>query len=1074
MRSRYASRAVRSAALGTFLASTIVAQPDPDESPRPAIDFDRDVRPILAQNCFACHGPDAAARRAELRLDVESGVRSVVTPGAPDESELLRRIRHPDPGKRMPPPDSESGLGQTSGGLVASEIELLARWIDEGLAWSEHWAFAAPERPSLPEPIHPGSIDAGSVGDLAIAPIDRFVRARLGALELEPSEQADRATLLRRVSFDLTGLPPTLEELDAFLSDASEDAFETVVDRLLASERYGEHMAVDWLDGARYADTNGYQNDFARGMWPWRDWVVRAFNDNMPYDRFVVEQVAGDLLPAASLDQRVATGFGRNHRSVTEAGAIDEEWRVENVVDRVETTATVFLGLTLGCARCHDHKFDPVSQEEFYAFYAFFNNVDEQGVHTEVRGNVPPLVEVPTPADLERLQGFERELAAARAEYTRLESEYSPAQSAWEAELLSQPAPEVSDGLALRYGGLGASAEGAEHGTLRFCGPPAATDDERSGVDLGQAVQLDRGDSFSFAFWARPEAQDSQGAFLSKMDDRAAYRGFDTILFPDRTVAVHLIHEWPTRAVKVVTRQTLPTDRWSHVVVTYDGSSTAAGVSVWLNGRRASLRVESDTLDGTIETSEPLRLGRRSTAEFYRGSLSDVRIYGRRLSAEGGDQSEIYALLRERARSLAARAAESDERADSRASRELLELYRAAFVPALAEAAFVVERLERERREHEEQFPTCMVLAERSEVRPTYVLRRGRYDAPDESRRVQPDVPAFLPPLAPGQDRNRLGLARWLVDPRNPLVARVAVNRLWQRFFGVGLVETAENFGIQGARPSHPELLDWLATELVDQGWDLKAMQRQIVLSATYRQSSRVDQDSLARDARNRWLARGPRHRLSAEVLRDNALAVSGLLVERLGGAPVRPYQPEGLWTELAGGAGQGPYVVAEDDGLYRRSLYIHRKRTVPHPTLSTFDAPSFELCQVRRSRTNTPLQSFALLNDVTYVEAARAFAERMLREAGPSAVERIARGFRLAVARLPTPQEERILLDGLKRYSETYAADPEAARAFVTHGRSAKAWASADVARERLSELAAYTAIASVILNLDETISKP
>ncbi len=783
----WARRRCGIAGLALFvLAGSLVSASAPGGT-RDPVDFRRDILPILSDNCFRCHGPDSKSRKADLRLDVkESALRktdAVILPGKSGESELIHRITSNDPDEVMPPRKSRKTL-------TPQQIELLKTWIEQGASWNQHWAFEPPHRKNPP-----------SVQDRSWPknPIDAFVLARLEAEKLAPSTEAERTTLIRRASLDLTGLPPSPAEVDAFLSDRSPDAYERLVDRLLASPDYGERMAMDWLDGARYADTNGYQNDFARTMWPWRDWVIAAFNANQPFDQFTIDQIAGDLRPGASLAQRIATGFNRNNRTVTEAGSIDEEWRVENNVDRVETTSMVFLGLTMGCARCHDHKFDPISQAEFYQFVGYFNSVKEQGVYTETRGNVPPLVVLPRPEDTDHLREFDLAIAVAKAH-------------------------------------------------------------------------------------------------------------------------------------------------------------------------------------GTQEHAEKLR---KSKAEY------------------------------------------------------------------------------------EKSIPSVMVMEDMATPRPTYVLKRGQYDQPDKTRKVEPGSPACLPSLPPGTPRNRLGLARWLVSPENPLTARVAVNRIWQHHFGQGLVKTAENFGIQGEPPSHPELLDWLASELIRTGWNIKAMHRLIMTSATYRQVSRVPHALLAHDPENRLLARGPRFRLSAEVVRDNALAIAGLLTTRLGGPSIKPYQPAGLWEELAGGAGEGPYIQDKGPDLYRRSLYVYRKRTVPHPVLATFDAPSRETCQVKRSRTNTPLQALELLNDVAYVEAARGLAQLMMAEGGCTVDDRIAFAVRRATSRMPTPAELAVLSRGFERYRAGYRSDQQAALQLIHHGDSPLD------PRIDVVELAAYTATASVILNLDETITQ-
>jgi hypothetical protein len=1022
-----------------------------------SVDFSRDVLPILSGNCFLCHGPDAHARKGDLRLDIKAGALRdkdpVIVPGKSDESEFVRRVTSDDPDERMPPPKS----GKT---LTPAQVELLKRWVDQGAKWGKHWAFETPRRPEPPR-----------VRDdrWPRNPIDRFVLARLEAQGLNPAPEADKATLIRRVSLDLTGLPPSLKELDAFLADDAPGTYERLVDRLLASPRYGERMAMDWLDDARYADTNGYQNDFARTMWPWRDWVIGAFNRNQPFDRFAVEQVAGDLLPGATLAQKIATGFNRNNRTVTEAGSIDEEWRVENAVDRVETTATVFLGLTMGCARCHDHKYDPVTQKEFYKFFGFFNSVNEKGVYTEQRGNVPPLVAVPSRADEERLGRLSAEIAAAEKAVRDQEADLPGRQKAWEQEQQERTLPPEPRDWALRCpldGNLRVSGPGDETGEVvaRGDGQPAWSDGPTGKalklagkpgafVEARSAVSPDRADRFSYGGWVRPRGD---GAVLTKMDDRAAFRGFD-LLVNQLKLSVHLVHAWPGDAIKVTTREALMKDAWAHVFVTYDGSGKASGVKVYLNGRPAAVDVQGDSLRGAITTDQPLRLGSRSTSSPLNGDLADLRVYRRALAAD-----EVQAVADRPALQVARMP--RDERSKVQQER-LARSYRDHFAAGLREADDRLARLRKEKAEAEKRVPTVMVMEDLPKPREMFVLKRGRYDMPDKGQKVEPGVPECLTALPSDASRNRHGLARWLVAADNPLTARVTVNRVWQHHFGTGLVKTAENLGLQSEPPSHPELLDWLATELIRTGWDLKALHKQIVTSAAYRQSSKAAPALLHRDPENRLLARGPRFRLAAEVVRDNALAVAGLLVERVGGPSIKPYQPAGLWEELAGGAGEGPYVQDKGPDLYRRSLYIYRKRTVPHPALANFDAPSREVCQVKRPRTNTPLQALELLNDVTYVEAARALAQRMLNEGGPTPDERIAFAFRRATGRTPGASELAVVRRGLDRYRKSFSDREEALR-LIRHGESPVP-ASLDPA-----ELAAYTAAAGVILNLDETIT--
>jgi len=1039
---------------GVALASALIlagiARAGAAEGP----DFGREILPILAENCFTCHGPDARARKADLRLDLKEGALRpedpVIVPGQSDASELILRVASDDPEEVMPPP----GSGHK---LTSRQVEALRRWVDSGAKWGRHWAFEPPRRAEPP---------ATRDRTWPRNPVDRFVLARIEAEGLAPSPEADRPRLIRRVSLGLTGIPPTSEEVAAFLADPTPGAYDRLVDRLLASPRYGERMAMDWLDAARFADTNGYQNDFARTMWPWRDWVIGAFNRNQPFDRFLVEQVAGDLLPDASTAQKVATGFNRNNRTVTEAGSIEEEWRVENAVDRVETTTTAFLGLTMGCARCHDHKFDPISQREFYRFFAFFNSVNEKGVYTEQRGNVPPLLPLPGPEHRDRLARLGAAIADAERSAKQREADLPARQMAWERDRQAGPAPTEPTDWAVRLGldgDLRRSGPGSEP-AYRGEGPPTWVDGPSgrairldgkpdSFVEAGPVDGLDRADRFTYGGWVRPRGD---GAVLSKMDEGQAYLGLD-LLIEGGKVEVHLVHAWPDDAIKVTTREVLPKDAWSHVLVAYDGSGKASGVAVYVDGRPAAVDVQADKLSGTIATEQPLRLGRRTASIPLSGDLADLRVYRRTLPAD-----EARAV----ADRPAVEAARTPEDRRSGVQKDLLaKLLRSTIAADLKGARDEVARLRKERAESEKDVPSVMVMEELAKPRETFLLKRGQYDQPDKAQPVEPGVPANLPTLPSDAPRNRLGLAEWLASPENPLTARVAVNRIWQHHFGTGLVKTADNFGLQGEAPSDLELLDWLASEFVRSGWDVKAIHRLIVTTATYRQSSRADPALIARDPENRLLARGPRHRLAAEVVRDNALAITGLLVERVGGPSVKPYQPAGLWEELAGGAGEGPYVQAKGADLYRRSLYTYRKRTVPHPALATFDAPSREVCQVRRARTNTPLQALELLNDVTYVEAARRLAGLMLAEGGATPDDRIAYAFRRALARDPSAREREVIGRGLGRYRRAFA-DPAEAERFLRHGESPPA-PGADP-----SELAAYAATAAVILNLDETIS--
>jgi hypothetical protein len=1026
-----------------FLALVLLptlAQGQQEKPPAP-VDFEREIRPLLSDFCYTCHGPDGAKRKSKLRLDTRQGAFieadgvKMIVPGKPDESEMFRRLVTAEADDRMPPL-------KTKRALSAAQVALVKRWIQEGAAWGQHWAFVAPKRPPAPETRN---------RSWRRNPIDDFVLARLEKEGLAPSPEADRATLLRRVSLDLTGIPPTTEELDAFLTDAAPDAYERVVDRLLASPRYGERMAIRWLDAARYADTSGYQSDGPRDMWRWRDWVIAAFNDNMPFDRFTIEQLAGDLLPGATLDQRIATGFNRNHRGNAEGGIVPEEYQVEYVVDRVDTTATVWLGLTVGCARCHDHKYDPITQEEFYRLFAYFNNVPEHGRAIKI-GNSPPFIQAPTPAQMKEREHLEAELAVARRRVEDLSPALARAQAEWEKTLRPdafQPWT-VTDGLAARFdldgdpGSAKIAGEAPEFIVGRLGG--AASFDGRGHFEAPDVGKFGFFDKFSLAAWVR----DGSGTIVSRTDAAGREEGYQVHLEKGR-VQVNLVKRWLDDAIRVETERALEPCRWHHVAVTYDGSRAASGIAVYIDGKPERLQVHLDFINQSFETEHPFRIG--AGRDPFRGVLDDVRVYVRALSAEEVSWIATVEPIQE----IVSRPAE--RRTPAQAGK-VAAFYLERLAPApIRRAHQELVALSRRKVAFEEHLPTVMVMEELPTPRDTHVLIRGEYNRPGKP--VAPGVPAALHPLGAGQAPNRLALARWLVDPGNPLMARVVTNRWWQMYFGTGIVRTVEDFGVQGERPSHPELLDWLAAEFVRSGWNVKELQKAVVTSATYRQSSRLTPALLERDPDNRLLARGPRIRLSAEVVRDQALAASGLLVEERGGPSVKPYQPDGLWKEIASDT---QYVRSKGPSLYRRSLYTYWKRTVVPPTMSTFDAPGRESCSVRETRTNTPLQALALMNDVTYVEAARVLAERMMKQ---GAGEELRWGFRRVTSRWPGSAEEEVLRRALGSNLAKFRKNPEAARRLISTGDS-----TPDPALDP-AELAAMTTVASLILNLDETITK-
>jgi hypothetical protein len=1014
--------------------------------PLSAVDFDREIRPILSDNCFACHGPDDKQRMANLRLDTKDGLSAVVTSG-----KLYQRISAPEKAKRMPPPFADRTLNE-------KQVELIKRWIDEGAKWELHWAYVAPKRPNPPAINNKAWIRN---------PIDNFILAKLESEGLKPSPEADRATLLRRVTFDLTGLPPTPAEVNAFVRDKSPRAYEKVVDRLLASPRYGERMAMRWLDLARYADTHGYHIDSHREMWHWRDWVIDAFNRNMPFDQFTIEQLAGDLLPQPTLAQRIATGFNRNHMINFEGGAIPEEYQNEYVVDRVEATSVVWLGMTMGCARCHDHKFDPIKQKDFYRFYAFFNTISEKGLDGR-RGNAQPIVQVPSPTQSAEIASVSQEICAHEDAIPK-DHELDAMQAEWEKTALGSLPDAPRDGLLAHYeldGNLVDSSGHYHHGrivkgALGYGTGPVGRQAEFDGqtqVEFGDVGGFERNQPVSISFWFSPGDRQEM-TVLQKVD--ADGHGWQVVreesivltrLRRGSRLSFRLIHHWPDDAMEVRTKEPIVEDDDHAITVTYDRS----GVKFYVDGKPREVEIVRDALTGSIRNTAPL-----STGDKFQGSLDDLRIYSRVLAASEVEELAIH----QPARAVAMILPKKRDKSQKEALRDYFLTYVA---PAELRKTYAeLKELRREKEDLDWTVPNAMVMQEMDAPRETAILGRGDYRNRGEV--VTPGVPAVLPAFGKDLPVNRLGLAKWIVDPANPLTARVAVNRYWQLHFGTGIVKTTEDFGSQGDPPSHPQLLDWLATEFVRTNWDIKAMQRLMVTSAAYRQSSHTTPELQERDPENRLLARGPRFRLPAEMVRDNALVVSGLLVEKVGGASVMPYQPKGLWEEIAFGDvySAQTYVQGHGDDLYRRSMYTFWKRTSPPPALITFDAPDREKCAARRTVTNTPLQALVLMNDPTYIEAARVLAEKMIREGGTDPAKRIRYAFRLATARDPNAKELQVLRELERTDLAEYRRNKDAARKLVGVGE-AKVDSKVDP-----GELAAWTTVASTILNLDETITR-
>jgi hypothetical protein len=1026
------------------------------------IQFNRDIRPILSDRCFSCHGPDTAKRQSGLRLDQRVAAfaqlpnhksKRAFVPGDLQNSYAYQRMISTDPTEVMPPATSHLKLN-------SHETDLIRRWILQGAHWQEHWAFVKPVRPDLP-----------AVKDASWCKneIDRFVLAKLEEQGLHPSQPADKATLIRRVSLDLTGIPPTPAQLDAFLADSSPNAYEKVVDRLLASPHYGEQMAVQWLDYSRYADSHGFQSDPERHMSAWRDWVINAYNKNMPFDEFAIEQLAGDLLPHPTMDQIVATGFNRNDRHNSEGGIIAEEWRIESVIDRTSTTSAVFLGLTMECCRCHDHKFDPITQKEFYQFSAYFNSVDEvsgdrdrENVDSGI--NAKPILKLATPEQQSRLDQLEAEMQAADKSRDELKKSLSARELAWEqagakavtpAGLLAAfPLDGVLDGHDASGKALAVSLESGS--TPTFVDGPAGKSlsiNAKTGtINLGDAFNVGQNEPCSFGAWVRLRGG---GAIFSRTDSDIGSAGFEVFSDNDR-IAVRLIHEVPDNLVSVRTADVAPMDRWFHLMVTYDGSSKASGIKIYLDGRPAFVEPRQDSLNGSTATNAPLRIGKSLGATRFDGDVSDICFYGRALK-----QREIAAII-----SRPALPAILKTPPAKRTEKQKQKLY--SFVeladPAMMQADNHADEATIAFADLDKRIPDTQIMKDLPKPRETHILIRGQYDHPGE--KVEPGTPAILPPLPPNAPKNRLGLARWIVDPANPLTSRVLVNRLWEKFFGIGLEKTSENFGTQCDWPSHPELLDWLATEIVRLHWDMKALQKEIVMSAAYQQDSTLTPEIIERDPENRLISHGPRFRLMAETIRDQALAVSGLLSDKIGGPSVRPYEPLNLWDgNLFGNLAK--YVPDKGEGLYRRSIYTFIKRTATPPNLTLFDMPSREYCVIRRSRTDTPLQALDLLNDPTYVEASRVLAQKMMIDGGSTPQDRIIYGFRTATCRPPTEEEVRILLAGFDRQLQNFKEAPDDAAKLLAIGAT-----PVDRTLDRC-ELAAYTMTARVVLNLDEMITR-
>lgn len=1024
---------------------------------QPNLTFNRDIRPILSENCFHCHGPDAASREAGLRLDVEDQAKEwAIVAGDAESSEVISRIFSDDDDLLMPPTDSERKLSD-------AEKQTLRRWVQQGASYQRHWSFEPPRQPAVPK----------VAGSTSKTPIDRFIAAALKEAELERAPPAKRETLIRRITFDLIGLPPTIGEIDAYLADESPDATERLIDRLLADPRFGERMAADWLDVARYSDTYGYQVDRDRFVWPYRDWVVDAFNRNLGYDRFVTEQLAGDLLPDASRDQLLATTFNRLHPQKVEGGSVPEEFRVEYVADRTQTFGTAFLGLTLECCRCHSHKYDPITQTEYYEVASFFANIDEAGLYSFFTQSVPtPALALPTPEQERRLKADRDALAAIEKQYHR-HLATTPSLNRFDRQSFRKKENATPSESTKALGDL-PSESGDD--TL-FAGPVETMDFDETSPPVGGntivdgvrggAVQLTGDDAvnlkqgnfpryqpFSISLWINTPGHKERAVVFhrSRAWTDAASRGYQ-LLIEDGRLSWSLIHFWPGNAMRIRTVDPIPIDQWLHVTVTNDGSSTAAGLSLWMDGQRVATEVVRDGLTKNITGGggDHVALGERFRDRGFTGGRIDrVRVFDCQLT-----QLEIERLARPD-EALLWLDQPVQRWTDAQRTRVAEHLHRRHD----ADTRQLAERLKQARRrlcELQDRVQEIMVMRETPGLRTTHRLERGAYDSPAEA--VSPGTPDAVLGFDAPLRRNRLGLANWLTRPDHPLTSRVAVNRLWQLCFGIGLVRTPEDFGSQGQPPTHPDLLDWLAMDFVHHDWDVKRMLKQIMLSAVYQASSQhPDPEVWKADPENRLFARHPVYRLPAEMLRDQALYLSGQLVSKVGGPPVRPYELEASFK---------PSKPDNGPGLYRRSLYTYWKRTGPAPAMMTLDASKRDVCRVRRERTSSPLQAFVLLNGPQYVEAARSLAIEILQEPNKQLDQQLVTAFRTLTGRQPTAQELVIVHELHDQQQRYFEAEPQRSAEFLSVGETK----SPDQIKR--SDLAALTMVISTLMNFDESVMK-
>jgi mono/diheme cytochrome c family protein len=1027
-----------------------------------AVEFNRDIRPVLADNCFHCHGPDPGTRKAGLRLDTEAGFfaprqtkdgkqePAPIIKGKPDQSSLYQRLLSKDEDEIMPPPETHKKL-------KPEQIAQIKSWIEQGAPWQPHWSLLPPVAITPPTPK-----DAG----WAKNPVDRFVLARLEKAGLTPAPEADARTLIRRLALDVTGLPPSPELLAKHLpkdaSRLSDAQVRALVDELMATPAYGEHRARYWLDAARYADSHGLHFDNPREMWPYRDWVVKAFNANQPFDQFTVEQIAGDLLPNPTESQLIATGLQRCNVTTNEGGTIVEENLANYAADRVQTMGWVYFGLTTNCAQCHDHKFDPFTQKDFYSLAAFFRNTTQPGLDGNVKDGRGPVIVLPSDADRPRFKALPGEIEAAKKAALDARAAAQKDFDGWVAKLkpadLDQDVP--AKGLLRRFAlneGTGTPAQARATGPLTWSKDgqtgPAPLLKKGANLELGDVGNFDTMKPLTVGGWFRPSNVQGLQALVARMDDPKAAQGWSLFL-NNANYGFYLISKWPNDAIKVTTAKPIAKkDTWQHVLLTYDGSGKAEGIKLYVDGAMVPLNLEINKLSTSSQSKTPTRLGQRSASEFFEGNAQEVRFYDRALSA-----AEAFALARvDGIRTKVAGKLAGKDRA------AVLDYYLGVRRPDVLAVAMRQTTLEAELKAIRDRSPLTHIQEERKDMMPmANILIRGAYEKKGEQ--VAAEVPAALGKLPADAPKNRLGLARWLVSEQNTLTARVTVNRFWQEVFGQGLVKTSEDLGIMGTPPTHPELLDWLAVEFRRTGWDVKGFYRLILTSATYRQAAVQTKEKVEKDRDNSLFSRGPRFRMDAEMIRDQALATSGLLAIRMGGPGTKPYQPENIWEVV--GVGIQAYRPDKGENLYRRSLYNYWRRMAPPASLDLFNAPSREVSCVRRDRTNTPLQALVTLNDPQFVEAARVLAQRTLLGAKDDGA-RLQAAAERALARTLKPAETTILQSSLASLRQHYAAKPADAEALLKVGDT-----PADPALPK-PELAAWTMLCNQLLNLDEVLNK-